>query len=241
MVEITDSTSYSFKNQIYVEFDMMRVRQMLISRVVAEGGSSELENVSATFASVPALDEAFSEYSRSEVVRQTSENTFRVGELVKFSVQLHTAAAAGLLCESELEGESKAAEANSSSATATAGVFCDVQVELILLDVRLRRTLQWERGDWQGEHAVAPTRHHAQTHTYSAVFALPGEPGVYTSRVHFNRPGYTGLSENLQFSVRPIRHNEHARFLSAAMPYYLSVATSLMAFTVFSVLFLYYA
>ena len=45
---------------------------------------------------------------------------------------------------------------------------------------------------------------------------------------------------NMQVSVRPFRHNEFERFLTAAYPYYASVLSTMAAFFVFSLVFLYH-
>ena len=51
----------------------------------------------------------------------------------------------------------------------------------------------------------------------------------------------TQVRENFaQVSVRPFRHNEFERFLTAAYPYYASVLSTMAAFFIFSLVFLYH-
>ena len=45
---------------------------------------------------------------------------------------------------------------------------------------------------------------------------------------------------HVQVSVRPFRHNEFERFLTAAYPYYASVLSTMAAFFIFSLVFLYH-
>ena len=49
-----------------------------------------------------------------------------------------------------------------------------------------------------------------------------------------------GIIFVMQVSVRPYRHNEFERFLVAAYPYYMSVFSTMAAFFVFGIVFLYH-
>ena len=51
---------------------------------------------------------------------------------------------------------------------------------------------------------------------------LPPKPAVYTLRISHNRPGWSQLNFEERILVRPFRHNEFPRFLSIAVPYYVS-------------------
>ncbi|KAK6916541.1 Dolichyl-diphosphooligosaccharide--protein glycosyltransferase 48kDa subunit, partial [Dillenia turbinata] len=55
---------------------------------------------------------------------------------------------------------------------------------------------------------------------YSTAFKVPDVYGVFQFKVEYQRLGYTTLSLSKQIPVRPFRHNEYERFITAAFPYY---------------------
>jgi oligosaccharyltransferase complex subunit beta len=73
---------------------------------------------------------------------------------------------------------------------------------------------------------------------YSANFQVPDVYGVFTFKARFNAIGYYWLDEKTRVPVRPYRHDEYERFLTAAMPYYASVVASIAGFLWFSYKFL---
>ncbi|KAI8994538.1 Dolichyl-diphosphooligosaccharide--protein glycosyltransferase subunit WBP1 [Pilobolus umbonatus] len=102
----------------------------------------------------------------------------------------------------------------------------DVQLELIMLDPYLRLTL---------DQIPAP---HEPFGRFRREFRLPDVYGVFTFRVNYKRPGLTFISAEDQVSIRPFRHNEYPRFLTAAYPYYASTASMVLGFIVFSAIWL---
>jgi len=99
----------------------------------------------------------------------------------------------------------------------------DVQLELIMLDPYIRTTLQ--------EVRVAPEHHFGR---YKAHITLPDVYGVFTFKINYKRSGLTYLNVEDVVAIRPFRHDEYPRFLSAAYPYYVSVASMAIGFLVFS-------
>ncbi|GER50391.1 glycosyltransferase 48 kDa subunit-like protein [Striga asiatica] len=55
---------------------------------------------------------------------------------------------------------------------------------------------------------------------YYTSFKVPDVYGVFQFKVEYQRLGYTSLSLAKQIPVRPFRHNEYERFITAAYPYY---------------------
>ncbi|RVW48440.1 Dolichyl-diphosphooligosaccharide--protein glycosyltransferase 48 kDa subunit [Vitis vinifera] len=55
---------------------------------------------------------------------------------------------------------------------------------------------------------------------YYTAFKVPDVYGVFQFKVEYQRLGYTSLSLSKQIPVRPFRHNEYERFITAAFPYY---------------------
>lgn len=70
-------------------------------------------------------------------------------------------------------------------------------------------------------------------------FKVPDVYGVFQFKVEYHRLGYTSLSLAKQIPVRPFRHNEYERFLTAAFPYYGSSFSAMAGFFVFTVVYLY--
>ncbi|KAL5704852.1 Dolichyl-diphosphooligosaccharide--protein glycosyltransferase 48 kDa subunit [Ranunculus cassubicifolius] len=74
---------------------------------------------------------------------------------------------------------------------------------------------------------------------YSTSFKVPDVYGVFQFKVEYNRLGYTSLSLSKQIPVRPFRHNEYERFLTAAFPYYGASFTTMVGFFIFTFVYLY--
>ena len=111
----------------------------------------------------------------------------------------------------------------------------DPQVEFVMLDPYVRADLT------EGGAAAAEGRGAAghPAGTYAATFAVPDVYGVFHFRLHYRRPGATVLHDEAQVSVRPLRQDEHERFLPAAWPYYATVAVLSAAVLLFSAAFLH--
>lgn len=103
----------------------------------------------------------------------------------------------------------------------------DVQLELIMLDPYVRQTMKLMAGD-------------ATTAYYRALTMLPDHHGVFTFRVHYQRPGLSVVDVKDVVTLRHFWHNEYPRFLSAAWPYYVATASVSVAFSVFVVLWLFH-
>ena len=79
-----------------------------------------------------------------------------------------------------------------------------------------------------------------KTAVYSASFKVPDVYGVFQFKVEYQRLGYTGLSLAKQIPVRPYRHDEYERFITSAFPYYAASFSTMGAFFIFSVAYLYH-
>ncbi|KAG0169989.1 hypothetical protein DFQ28_002717 [Apophysomyces sp. BC1034] len=99
----------------------------------------------------------------------------------------------------------------------------DVQLEIIMLDPYIRTTLKQDSSDGG---------------RFRAELRLPDVYGVFTFRVNYKRAGLTYLSIDDTVAIRPFRHNEYPRYLTAAYPYYASVASMIVGFVTFSTIWL---
>ncbi|XP_072951408.1 dolichyl-diphosphooligosaccharide--protein glycosyltransferase 48 kDa subunit [Typha angustifolia] len=75
---------------------------------------------------------------------------------------------------------------------------------------------------------------------YSTSFKVPDVYGVFQFKVEYQKLGYTSLSLSKQIPVRPFRHNEYERFITAAYPYYGASFSTMAAFFIFSIVYLYH-
>jgi oligosaccharyltransferase complex subunit beta len=98
----------------------------------------------------------------------------------------------------------------------------DMQMEFVMLDPYVRKTMS---ADKSGK--------------YSANFMAPDSYGIFKFRVLYRRQGYSVLHAETTVSIRPFKHNEYERFIFAAYPYYASAFSAMIAFFVFSVVFLF--
>lgn len=73
---------------------------------------------------------------------------------------------------------------------------------------------------------------------FEANIRLPDRYGVFTFKVNYKRSGLTYILAEDQVSIRPLRHNEYPRFLTAAYPYYASTGSMIVGFLVFSTVWL---
>ncbi|CAO3645821.1 unnamed protein product [Cunninghamella echinulata] len=104
----------------------------------------------------------------------------------------------------------------------------DVQLEVIMLDPYIRTTLK--------EEQTKDDQHHYGR--FVGHVKLPDVYGVFTLKVNYKRPGLTYLLAEDVVAIRPFRHNEYPRFLTAAYPYYVSVGSMIVGFLVFSIVWL---
>ena len=75
--------------------------------------------------------------------------------------------------------------------------------------------------------------------TFSAAIHVPDVYGVFKLVVYYCRPGYSSIEIQEEIPVRPYKHNEFERFLTAAYPFYASAASTMAAFLAFGFVFLY--
>jgi oligosaccharyltransferase complex subunit beta len=99
----------------------------------------------------------------------------------------------------------------------------DVQVEFVMLDPYVRLPLTH---DGEG--------------TFKVAFKVPDVYGVFKYTIDYKHLGYSYVQMTKQVPVRPFKHDEYDRFLSAAYPYYASAATTMAAFFVLGFFFLYH-
>ncbi|CAG8490218.1 3746_t:CDS:2 [Paraglomus occultum] len=104
----------------------------------------------------------------------------------------------------------------------------DVQLEIIMLDPYIRTTLD-----------PLPTLPTQNSRKFGAQLKLPDVYGVFTFKVNYKRPGYTYIEDRTTIAIRPFRHNEYPRFLSAAYPYYVSAVSMIIGWFVFVIVWLF--
>ncbi|KAJ3161354.1 hypothetical protein HDU86_007136 [Geranomyces michiganensis] len=98
----------------------------------------------------------------------------------------------------------------------------DLQFEAVMLDPYIRTALK-----------------PSSTGKFSTHFRLPDHYGVFTFKVDYRRHGRTWVTETETVQIRPYRHDQYPRFLTAAMPYYTNVFSLAAAFVLFSAVFLW--
>merc|ERR1711879_16162 len=98
----------------------------------------------------------------------------------------------------------------------------DVQFQLVRLDPFIRTHLETDG-----------------TGLYFLEFTLPDTFGIFKFILDYKRQGYTYLYEETVASVRPLRHDQHARFLVSAYPYYTAMLSMMVGSFTFGFLFLY--
>jgi len=68
---------------------------------------------------------------------------------------------------------------------------------------------------------------------------VPDVYGVFKFVIEYRRAGYSSIELQEEIPVRPYKHNEFERFLMAAYPYYASATSTMAAFLLFGIVFLY--
>jgi len=98
----------------------------------------------------------------------------------------------------------------------------DVQLEFVMLDPYIRKTMQSNGKGLFTCHLKAPDVY-----------------GIFKFHIMYRRTGLTTIAFDTLVSVRPFKHNEYERFIEAAYPYYSSAFTIMAGFFIFSFYFLY--
>ncbi|THU64351.1 hypothetical protein C4D60_Mb01t25580 [Musa balbisiana] len=98
----------------------------------------------------------------------------------------------------------------------------DVQVQFYMMSPYVLKTLSTD-----------------QKGLYSTSFKVPDVYGVFQFKVDYQKLGYTSLSLSKQIPVQPFRHNEYARFITTAFPYYGASFSNMVGFFIFTVFYLY--
>ncbi|KAF9167686.1 hypothetical protein DFQ26_003650 [Actinomortierella ambigua] len=104
----------------------------------------------------------------------------------------------------------------------------DVQLELIMLDPYIRKTLDRIDG---GEGSTLGI--------YTTTVQLPDQYGVFKFTVNYKRLGLTYIESITTVGIHPLRHDQYPRFISQAKPYYTSAASMAVGFLVFSFIYLW--
>jgi oligosaccharyltransferase complex subunit beta len=99
----------------------------------------------------------------------------------------------------------------------------DMQLEFTMLDPHIRTSLPPKEG---------------KKGVYEVSFRVPDRHGVFKFVVDYKRKGWTHLHSSTVVPVVPPRHDEYARFLPAAWPYYAGALSTSVAFVIFAALWL---
>ncbi|PKI83965.1 oligosaccharyl transferase glycoprotein complex, beta subunit [Malassezia vespertilionis] len=100
----------------------------------------------------------------------------------------------------------------------------DLQLSVTMLDPHLTLPLVAEK-----------TAHFTR---YATKLRLPDRHGVFTLRVDWKRHGWTYILAEDTVPVRPFNHDEYPRMLSSSWPYIAGAMSTMLAFTVFTFLWL---
>lgn len=79
----------------------------------------------------------------------------------------------------------------------------------------------------------------ASVATYSYKFRVPDRLGIFRFVIDYRRYGLTFLDEQCEVSVIQWRHDAFPRYLTRAMPFYVSVFVLMAAFFLFVTTFLF--
>ena len=75
--------------------------------------------------------------------------------------------------------------------------------------------------------------------TFVADVTAPDVYGVFKFVVDYKSRGYSFIHLEEQIPIRPFRHDEYERFITAAYPYYASILSTMAAFFIFGFAILY--
>ncbi|KAF9415651.1 hypothetical protein BGZ94_010441 [Podila epigama] len=104
----------------------------------------------------------------------------------------------------------------------------DVQLELIMLDPYVRKTLD-----------QVPLNDQSTVGTFTTTLQLPDQYGVFKFTVNYKRAGLTFIESVTTVGIHPFRHDQYPRFISQAKPYYTSAASMGVGLLVFSFVYLW--
>ncbi|KAG0320387.1 hypothetical protein BGZ99_004545 [Dissophora globulifera] len=104
----------------------------------------------------------------------------------------------------------------------------DVQLELIMLDPYVRKTLD----------QIALTEE-STVGSFSTTVQLPDQYGVFKFMVNYKRPGLGYVESVTTVGIHPFRHDQYPRFISQAKPYYTSAASMGVGLLIFSFVYLW--
>ncbi|KAG0367769.1 Oligosaccharyl transferase 48 kDa subunit [Gamsiella multidivaricata] len=104
----------------------------------------------------------------------------------------------------------------------------DIQLELIMLDPYIRKTLD-----------QVPLDDQSTVGTFTTTLQLPDQYGVYKFTVNYKRPGLSYIESVTTVGIHPLRHDQYPRFISQAKPYYTSAASMGVGLLVFTVVYLW--
>ncbi|KAG0331478.1 hypothetical protein BG000_010853 [Podila horticola] len=104
----------------------------------------------------------------------------------------------------------------------------DVQLELIMLDPYIRKTLD-----------QVPIDDQSTVGTFTTTLQLPDQYGVFKFTVNYKRAGLTYVESVTTVGIHPFRHDQYPRFISQAKPYYTSAASMGVGLLVFSFVYLW--
>ncbi|KAF9429476.1 hypothetical protein BGZ76_001235 [Entomortierella beljakovae] len=104
----------------------------------------------------------------------------------------------------------------------------DVQLELIMLDPYVRKTLD-----------QIPLDDQSTVGTFTTTIQLPDQYGVFKFTVNYKRPGLTYIESVTTVGIHPFRHDQYPRFISQAKPYYTSAASMGVGLLLFSFVYLW--
>jgi len=80
--------------------------------------------------------------------------------------------------------------------------------------------------------------HHVGVGRYKTTFTVPDVFGIYKMIANVKSRGWSFLDVEEVVTVRPFRHDEYARFLLVAFPYYCGTFTAAVGFVVFLSVFM---
>ncbi|KAG0055232.1 hypothetical protein BGZ83_009287 [Gryganskiella cystojenkinii] len=104
----------------------------------------------------------------------------------------------------------------------------DVQLELIMLDPYVRKTLEQE-----------PLTEVSTLGVFTTTLQLPDQYGVFKFTVNYKRPGLSYIESVTTVGIHPFRHDQYPRFISQAKPYYTSAASMGVGLLIFSFVYLW--
>ncbi|KAF9572574.1 hypothetical protein EC968_009717 [Mortierella alpina] len=104
----------------------------------------------------------------------------------------------------------------------------DVQLELIMLDPYIRKTLD-----------QLPLDEDSTVGTFTTTLQLPDQYGVFKFTVNYKRHGLSYVESVTTVGIHPFRHDQYPRFISQAKPYYTSAASMGVGLLIFSFVYLW--